>query len=546
MRPLVAETCRHPLPVAMADFEVQVAYSATASMQTPAPFSQLPVATRPINASDGGFAEIAWRMAATAASGEAERLVVRSSLAFKPNARPPAWVRMPSVLKQPAERARLLRSTNAITGEWLFHDACVSWDPGSMRMQLAQASPMGGPSGQSRGVEGVGGEQPAQLLWPLEMPPFFVEYVGKTWVHQGYPMLKHGMPGEAVTERPLSWHAERTGFAFSLSLDNLWHVLWHAVPMREYAERVVAGGDAGNTTVLDAGSSARRLGATTRLSQRPSQRVPPTATRPYKMRVPPRHERAFATQLTRNASTIRDAPIVSTVSDVSMELDYESHVKVSTPARPIGGAHRFSHLDILPHYTYHWPNQPKGEPTSKRAPASTRLAMYWTWVAAVKEYMVTPGRVSTWTGWELAGLSLMGPEQWVMAANRTQDVLAVGKWHCYPRLYGGHDGFFPHFARVDAWRAARPRIAAFRRAVLSNIGLAATDTIAAERRSIIFSLRRLTRVIKNEADVVRAVMAEPSLSGVVKFMDFGALSLRGRMRRPPQHLEPTPLCHLRA
>ena len=35
-------------------------------------------------------------------------------------------------------------------------------------------------------------------------------------------LLKHGIPGEAVAAYPLSWHSERVGFVYSISLDNLW------------------------------------------------------------------------------------------------------------------------------------------------------------------------------------------------------------------------------------------------------------------------------------------------------------------------------------
>ena len=58
-------------------------------------------------------------------------------------------------------------------------------------------------------------------------------------------------------------------------------------------------------------------------------------------------------------------------------------------------------------------------------------------IASVQKYMGTAGRVGRWTGWELAGLSLMPPNAWAVAVNRTQARLEPARWHCYHRLYGG-------------------------------------------------------------------------------------------------------------
>ena len=34
-----------------------------------------------------------------------------------------------------------------------------------------------------------------------------------------------------------SWHPQRTGFALEVSMDNLWHVLFHAIPIKDAFER---------------------------------------------------------------------------------------------------------------------------------------------------------------------------------------------------------------------------------------------------------------------------------------------------------------------
>ena len=92
------------------------------------------------------------------------------------------------------------------------------------------------------------------------------------------------------------------------------------------------------------------------------------------------------------------------------------------------------------------------------------------------------------------------------------------------------EGFFPHFAKVEAWRRARPRIAVFRGALLAHTGLTASENTPAADRPIVFSLRRKYRCISNEAEVVAAVRATPSLARVVTFVNFADVSLREQLR----------------
>lgn len=110
-----------------------------------------------------------------------------------------------------------------------------------------------------------------------------------------------------------------------------------------------------------------------------------------------------------------------------------------------------------------------------------------------------------------------------------------GAFHCYPRLFGGHGRFFPHFAKVEAWREARPRIAQYRSAMFAHVGLAAAsdDALTDHAGSILFVLRRKYRCVVNEAALVDAIGSDAQLSRIVTFVRFEELSpkpLIGQLR----------------
>jgi hypothetical protein len=112
-------------------------------------------------------------------------------------------------------------------------------------------------------------------------------------------------------------------------------------------------------------------------------------------------------------------------------------------------------------------------------------------------------------------------------------------WALHPRCAcacvrdGRSDGFFPHFAKLEAWRLARPRIAAFRHSLLAHTGLGYTEATPAAQRTIVFSIRRNYRCISNEAEVIHAVKATATLAPVVRFLNFADVSLREQLRVVP-------------
>ena len=116
-------------------------------------------------------------------------------------------------------------------GEWALENACIGYSrkgakisKGSERWNvLAQAH--GGTS---------------ELLWPLPWPDLYLEYT------PGYQRLDSETSDHWLTnlvnmsDSPLSrcvWH-NATAFLTMMSMDNLYHALIHAVPTREFYERI--------------------------------------------------------------------------------------------------------------------------------------------------------------------------------------------------------------------------------------------------------------------------------------------------------------------
>ena len=266
-------------------------------------------------------------------------------------------------------------------GEWYYRDACVSWDPFSLKLQLAQAAPQ-----TSRSMASASGPR-ASLLWPLQSPPQFIEFVGNVWKEPRPYLLKNGIRGEEVRNYPLAWHTERVGFAYSISLDNLWHALWHAVPMREFAERAAAYVESTSATTGGMESAER--------ADEAAEEVAPLVNRS--------HASGIVTTASRrlSATAIPSSSSSSTTTTTS-----------SSPSR-------LNRFDILPDYTYLWPKLPKGARHNRTG------RFYGPTAEGFRAYVSTPGRVAGWPGWELSGLSLMRPMDWARAVNRSQSVLSV-------------------------------------------------------------------------------------------------------------------------
>jgi hypothetical protein len=245
-----------------------------------------------------------------------------------------------------------------------------------------------------------------------------------------------------MTAYPLTWHGKRTGFAFSVSLDNLWHVLWHAVPMREYAQRAVR--DLTNdltegptsalhnhTTALSTPLTTAHAVLTTTAS---SATLGSGGTNGWRQRHRP-NSRSSLRPTRANDRSLRTADAhVETLAAVASAATAVPAAEVAASAEHPPFDHPFEHVDMLPHYTYRWPDPPKPKQQGLRK-GSTALAAAM--MESVAAYMRTPGRVSKWTGWELAGLALMPVDAWGRAVNHTQAVLAPGQWHCYSHLFGG-------------------------------------------------------------------------------------------------------------
>ena len=126
--------------------------------------------------------------------------------------------------------------SNFSRGEWMLENVCLGYSGpnptrGSTRWNiLAQAH------GSSR-----------QLLWPLPWPDMYAEYV-PGWLRLDSETADHWLTNmvnmsEMAPHAPLrrcDWHADDvTAFLTEVTMDNLYHALIHAVPMRELFSRIL-------------------------------------------------------------------------------------------------------------------------------------------------------------------------------------------------------------------------------------------------------------------------------------------------------------------
>ena len=134
-------------------------------------------------------------------------------------------------------------------GEWMLENACVGLRhniSGWHRWYfLAQANAYNG-----------------QLLWPLPWRDVYAEYVPGVFRYDsetiGHWLTRSGkpLPDEKVnlSSTPLSqctWHpAHETGFLTMITMDNIFHALVHAVPLREYFKKLFGRYDASKVHLL--------------------------------------------------------------------------------------------------------------------------------------------------------------------------------------------------------------------------------------------------------------------------------------------------------
>ena len=220
-------------------------------------------------------------------------------------------------------------------------------------------------------------------------------------------------------------------------------------------------------------------------------------------------------------------------------------------ATPPSFSELFSELlfsELLPRYTTLWPGQDACE-TCTRTRRRYRCAR-------------CTGRappVRSWYSLELVLLARMHASLWPAVHARTQELVRPDRFHCYRELHGGPGAFYPRILPQKIWPLrnyselllAAPRVRDFRLRVWARAGLAggltvhgtglASAAVAAaavvgaggghgrnkpEPPSILFVLRRESRVIVNEAALQAAVTAEAALRGVVQFVrmeDVGPL-----------------------
>lgn len=116
--------------------------------------------------------------------------------------------------------------------------------------------------------------------------------------------------------------------------------------------------------------------------------------------------------------------------------------------------------------------------------------------------------VAGWATWQMLFLALRPLARWEEAARRTQTIFRPAQYHCFARgLSGGHGAWFPRGDNLTSLVSARPALAAFRGAVLANLGPPLRHRASSLPRTV-FLLRRAYRVVVNEGDVVAELQRE--------------------------------------
>ena len=145
------------------------------------------------------------------------------------------WHDIASILSPRSDQVR--HELGMKRGEWMLDDVCVGYSgyrPGGSSdrwNQLAQVQP------GSR-----------QILWPMPWQDLYAEYTpgplrldSETEDHYLTKRLMINLSTSPL--RQCTWHNESTvAFMTELTMDNLYHALIHAVPAREFFERLLATG----------------------------------------------------------------------------------------------------------------------------------------------------------------------------------------------------------------------------------------------------------------------------------------------------------------
>ena len=159
-----------------------------------------------------------------------------------------------------------------------------------------------------------------------------------------------------------------------------------------------------------------------------------------------------------------------------------------------------------------------------------------------------PGASSSrgWPGWEMAtrALSTALPHSNHMAmptVEQTDSRIEPLSLHCYPLVIGGHSPFWPSFDNGTELVAARPRVAALRKALWQSVKRSRMsmdrplphDAAASSSSStILFQTRHTSRVraMDNFAAVRDALLADAALAPHVRFIAMEELPFAEQLR----------------
>ena len=140
----------------------------------------------------------------------------------------------------PPVRAEFLR------GEWMHENVCLGYSGPSPSRGSQRWSILAQAHGPSR-----------QVMWPLPWPDMYAEYI-PGWLRLDSATADHYLTNmvnmsDAAPHAPLrqcTWHDEKTSaFLTEVTMDNLYHALIHAVPVRELFERLRPSMEAGGGKV---------------------------------------------------------------------------------------------------------------------------------------------------------------------------------------------------------------------------------------------------------------------------------------------------------
>ena len=393
-------------------------------------------------------------------------LEVRSTLS-------PGWRALPQSARGDESAVPPLRLPR---GMWTRPDVCVAygvprpcvWLRGADRtkysdrkMLLLQVAPGGGAP-----------------LWPLRWPRHYEDGNPEPYRQADgrfdMPFAEIAALGRRdprIFARP-KWLRDRAAVMVELTMDNLFHSLFHLLPLREDLHAL-------GTALRQGLKTALRSGRRSSLSGGGGPSAVPSA----------------ATEAASGSGTSTDAMGAASTGAVNARNGSATDADASSCCRGV---------DLLPRYTVLWPG-------------------------------ATPHGAAAWHGWSLAlrllSTALRGVDDRaaVQHAARTDALLEPLQLHCYGVVIGGHSSFWPSFYDAAALLAVRSRLTALRRALWASFELharAEASAAADELPSALFVERKsLVRAIVNMGELRAALNVDATLAGRVKLLQLEALPL---------------------